>query len=195
MNSDIEKAVKIFNQGGIIIFPTDTVFGIGCRLDREGAIKRVFKIRNRPEKKAMLAVVDSIEMAQEYLQPVPYDVRVKLMEKYWPGGLTIILPCKTEKVPAIARGGGSTLGVRQTNQPLLLEILKTIKVPLIAPSANFAGEKTPIKFSDLDPKLISLVDFVLPGESLGQKPSTIVDCSQNPWEIIRKGKILLNSVS
>jgi len=191
MNNDIQRAIEIVNNGGVIIFPTDTVWGIGCRLDNENAIKRVFKIRNRSEEKAVLAVVDSIEMTQEYVQPIPDDIRKNLMEKYWPGGLTIILPCKKEKVPSIARGGGRTLGIRQTNHSLLITILKQIKIPLIAPSANFAGEKTPIKFSDLNPKLVSLVDYVLPGESYGQKPSTIIDCSVRPWKVIRQGVITI----
>src|SRR5438094_724288 len=122
MNKNINQAIKILNQGGVIIFPTDTVYGIGCRLDNEQAINRVFKIRNRPREKAVLALVDSIKMAQEYLQPIPNGVKEKLVEKYWPGGLTIILQCKTEKVPSIARAGGNTLGIRQINHPLLLEI-------------------------------------------------------------------------
>lgn len=184
---EIQRSIKILNQGGVIIFPTDTVWGIGCRLDNEEAIKRVFTIRNRPKEKAVLAVVDSIAMAQEYLKPIPDDVRMQLMEKYWPGGLTIILPCKIEKVPGIARGGGNTLGVRQTNHPILLEILKEIKVPLIAPSANFAGQNTPILSKDLDPNLTAMVDFVVPGESLGQQVSTIVNCSVKQWKVIREG--------
>ena len=189
MDRNIRRASTVLNNGGVIIFPTDTVWGIGCLLNNEDAIKRVFQIRNRPEEKAVLAVVDSIEMAQEYLQPIPNDVSMQLMKKYWPGGLTIILPCKAEKVPSIARGGGATLGVRQTNHPLLLELIRQIKVPLIAPSANFTGEKTPVKFSDLDPKLVSLVDFVLPGESLGQQASTIIDCSMATWRVIRQGGV------
>ena len=188
MDNNIKQSITILNQGGVIIFPTDTVWGIGCRLDNEEATKRVFKIRNRPEEKAVLSIVDSIAMAQAYLQPIPDDVRTQLMEKYT-SGLTIILPCQTEKVPSIARSGGSTLAVRQTNHPLLLQILKEIKVPLIAPSANFAGEKTPVTFSDLDSNLLSLVDFVLPGESLGQKPSTIIDCSVRPWRVVREGAV------
>jgi len=186
---NVHRAINIFNKGGVVIFPTDTVWGIGCRLDNEEAVKKNFKIRKRQEEKAVLALVDSIEMAEAYLQPIPNDVRTKLMRKYWPGGLTIILPCKTEKVPAVARAGGQTLGVRQTSHPLLLKILKKIKVPVIAPSANFAGEKTPLTISGIDPKLISMVDFVLPGQSLGHSPSTVIDCSVKPWKIVREGEI------
>lgn len=190
--SDIQKAIEVLNSGGIVIFPTDTVYGIGCRLDDEKALKRLFTLRNRPEEKAVLAVVDSISMAQDYLLPIPQDVRSKLMDTYWPGGLTIVLPCNTKKVPSIARGGGTTLGVRQTNHPVLLEIIKGVGVPLVAPSANFAGEATPKTFQDLDPKLVSMVDYVVEGKCGGDMPSTVIDCSVSPWKILRQGGVKID---
>ncbi len=114
MNNDIKQAINTFLSGGIVIFPTDTVFGIGCRMDNPQAVEKVFAIRNRPQEKAVLVLVDSVAMAQKYLQPIPRDVHEKLMDVYWPGGLTIILPCLIDKVPPLVRGGGSTLAVRQT---------------------------------------------------------------------------------
>ncbi len=189
MNTNLTKAIETLQSGGIVIFPTDTVYGIGCLLDNEDALKRLFTIRNRPEEKAVLVVVDSIKMAQEYLLPIPQDVRLQLMDRYWPGGLTIVLPCKTDKVPAIARGGGLTLGVRQTNHPVLLQILKELQVPLVAPSANFAGEPTPKTFEEVNRKLISMVDYVIDVPCGGDKPSTIIDCSVTPWKILRQGAV------
>lgn len=189
MNTKINDAIEVIKSGGVAVFPTDTVYGIGCRLDNADAIKKVFTIRNRAEEKAVLAVVDSIEMAQEYLLPIPQDVRENLMDKYWPGGLTIVLPCNTEKVPSVARGDGLTLGVRQTNHPVLLQILKEIKVPLVAPSANFSGQPTPQRFSDIDPKLLSLVDCVIDEPSGGNVSSTVIDCSVQPWKILREGAV------
>src|SRR5579872_3564444 len=123
---ELQKAIEILKNGGIGIFPTDTVYGIGCRLDNEDSLKKLFKIRNRPQEKAVLAVVDSVEMAEKYVK-ISDDVRSKLINKFWPGGLTIVLPCNLEKVPEIARGGGVTLGVRQTSLSVLLKILKEIK--------------------------------------------------------------------
>ncbi len=191
---NIIKAVDVLNKGGVIIFPTDTVFGIGCRIDNEQALKRVFSIRKRPKEKAVLVVVSSISMAQAYLQPIPSDVRTQLMEKFWPGKLTIILPCKTEKVPDIVRAGKETLGVRQTNHEQLLQVIEKLHVPLIAPSANFSGDKTPVTYEDINPELISRVDYVMPGKSLGEKPSTVIDCSVNPWKIVREGAIPVSSL-
>jgi L-threonylcarbamoyladenylate synthase len=190
MNNNVQQAINTFNSGGVVIFPTDTVYGIGCRLDKPESVERVFSIRNRPQEKAVLAVVDGVEMAQKYLQPIPEEVRHLLIDKYWAnGGLTIILSCLPDKVPSLVRGGGFTLAVRQTNHPVLLQILKEVGVPIIAPSANFAGEKTPVTFDDLDPKLVVLADYVLQGECGGNKPSTIIDCSIKPWKIVRQGAV------
>ena len=195
MNNTVFEAIEILKNGGIGIFPTDTVYGIGCRLDNEASLQKLFAIRNRPEEKAVLAVVDSIEMAREYLQPIPEDVKTKLMDTYWPGGLTIVMPCNTQKVPAIARGGGLTLGIRQTNHPILLEILKELRVPLVAPSANFAGEATPKTFTEVDKNLLALVDCAIDAPCGGDTPSTVIDCSVTPWKILRPGAVRLGVMS
>ncbi len=191
MDSNIQKAVEVFKQGGVVIFPTDTVWGIGCVLNNKESVKKLYEIRKRPREKALIVLVNSIEMAQEYLQPINGGVKKNILEKYWPQSLTVILPCRKEKVPEIVRSGGKTLAVRITNHPILSEIITKLNMPILAPSANFAGEKTPAKFSDIDKNLLGLVDYVLKGESLGRKPSTIIDCSQKPWKIIRQGEVVV----
>src|SRR4030043_1719240 len=98
MEKNIEKAIKILKQGGIVIFPTDTVFGVSCRIDMEDAVEKLFEIKGKPEKRPAPVLVDSVEMAQEYLKPVSSEVMNKLIKPYWPGGLTIVLPCLSEKV-------------------------------------------------------------------------------------------------
>src|SRR5580693_4770973 len=98
---DIQKAIQILKNGGIVIFPTDTAFGIGCRIDDEEAIKRLFTIRKRPETKAVPVLVSDLHMARKYLKPVPPEVIEKLITPYWPGALTIVLECNTKKIPAL----------------------------------------------------------------------------------------------
>src|SRR5260221_281878 len=116
---------------------------------------------------------------------------LELMKKYWPGGLTIVLPCKTDKVLESIRGGGSTIGVRQPNSKILQELIQKVDVPITGTSANFHGKKTPTKQSELEPELIKLVDLVIPGDSGMQQASTILDCSVKPWKILRQGAIVL----
>ncbi|RJQ25624.1 threonylcarbamoyl-AMP synthase [Candidatus Parcubacteria bacterium] len=188
----IRRAIKILKQGGVVIFPTDTAFGIGCRMDDESVVKRVFEIRKRPENQAVPVLVESIEMAQRYLKPIPKDVRKDLMEKYWPGGLTIILPCLEEKVPGLVRGNKNTLGVRMPDHDPVLQVIKELGVPIIAPSANFSGERTPYNLSEVNKDLIDLVDFVLPGVCKIKEQSTVIDCSVEPWKIIRQGAVQLS---
>ena len=188
MDQEIKRAVEVLRNGGIVIYPTDTAFGIGCRIDDEKAIKRLFKIRKRPKNQATPVLVDTLQMAQRYLLPVPKDVIDKLIKPYWPGALTIVLPSKTDKVPELVTGGGETLGIRVPDHSVALELIKKAGVPILGPSANFHGEKTPYSFSDINPKLISLVDYVVRGDTKNPgKASTVIDCSKKPWRIIRHG--------
>src|SRR5690349_17575552 len=101
MDEQIAQAVKILHQGGIVIFPTDTAFGIGCRMDNEATIERVFTIRKRPESQATPVLVSDREMAEKYLQPIHSKEVQHLMKTHWPGGLTLVLPCREEKVPML----------------------------------------------------------------------------------------------
>lgn len=191
--SDIEKAISILKEGGIVIYPTDTAFGIGCRIDDKKAIERLFRIRKRPRSQPTPVLVDTVKMVQEYLEPISQEVIDKLVEPYWPGALTIVLPCKTGRVPKSVRGGGNTLGVRIPNHPITRSIISGVGVPILGPSANFHGEKTPCKLEDLDRELVSQVDYVVKGECSLKQSSTVIDCSQKPWRIIREGAVSLAS--
>jgi L-threonylcarbamoyladenylate synthase len=189
---DIKKAVHVLKNGGIVIFPTDTAFGIGCRIDDEDAVKRLFRVRKRPETKAVPVLVSSLHMAQQYLLPVPQEVIDKLIKPHWPGALTIVLPSRTEKVPSLVRGGSDTLGVRVPDNLTTLALINGVGVPILGTSANFAGEKTPYSFEDLDPELVKLVDAVVPGECHTKQASTVIDCVQMPWQILRQGAVTID---
>lgn len=190
--NEVEQAIKILNEGGIIIFPTDTAFGIGCRIDNENAVKRLFSIRKRPESQATPVLFDDLETIKKYVIDVPLDVKKRLIDKYWPGALTIILPCKTDNVPSLVRGNGSNLGIRIPDNEKLRLIIKGIGVGVLGPSANFYKAKTPYNFEDLDPELVSLVDLVVTGECKLKQTSTVIDCSIKPWQIRREGAVKLN---
>ena len=189
MNNQIDEAVAILNKGGVVIFPTDTAFGIGCRIDNEEAIKKLFKIRNRPTTQATPVLVDSLVMAKEYAAEIPENIIEKLINPFWPGALTIILEAKIDKVPLLVRGGTETVGLRMPGQIKILEIIKKVGVPILGPSANFHGGVTPFEFKDLDPKLIALADYVVEGECSIKNSSTVIDCTKTPWEILRQGAI------
>lgn len=188
--SKVDKAIEVLNNGGIVIFPTDTAYGIGCRMDNEEAVKRLFKIRKRPAKQAVPVLVNSIEMAKDYFEKTPAEVDM-LMEKFWPGALTIVYEAKKNKVLDLVRGGGDTIGLRMPNNNIALSLIERVGVPILGSSANFHNGKTPFAKNDLDESLIKLVDYVLEGDSSSKMTSTVLDCSKVPWIVLRQGMVNL----
>ncbi len=190
MEEKIQKAVAVLRNGGIVLLPTDTVFGICCRIDNQKSLKRLFAIKKRDEKQAVPVLVSSTGMVKEYTLPFTKKVE-QLMERYWPGGLTIVMSCKKEKVLPLVRGDGDTVGFRIPNMQSIVEIIEKLGVPIVGTSANFHGKQSVTKWKDLDKDLIQLVDYVLEEDSLGGVASTVVDCSQTPWKILRKGIVAI----
>lgn len=190
MDQITERAIHILKEGGIVIYPTDTAFGIGCRVDDRQAVDRLFRLRRRPQTQATPVLVDSEEMALPYFA-TPSDIVRHLMRTHWPGALTIVAPCKKELIYSPIRGGGEALGVRMPNHEVALALIRGVGVPLLGPSANFHGKPTPYRQEDLDAKLVTLVDVVVPGICKLGQVSTVVDCSVEPYRIIRQGAVNL----
>lgn len=188
MNKSLDSVIEIVKKGGIVIFPTDTAFGIGCRIDDEIAVRRLFKLRKRKETKAVPVLASSIRMVEDYVKEISPEAR-SLMEKYWPGGLTIVLKCKKEKIPSLVRGGGETIGIRIPAHQTTRELIKRIGVPILGPSANFSGGRTPFDISELDQNLVRSVDYVLPGRCTIKKPSTVLDILKKPYKVLRQGAV------
>lgn len=193
MNNELKTAGDFLKRGGIVIFPTDTAFGIGCRIDNEESVERLFKIRKRPNNMAVPVLVNSIKMTKAYLKEVDEKV-LNLMKKYWPGALTVVYNCKIDKVNPLIRGNGETLGVRMPDHKELLELIAYVGVPILGPSANFHDENTPYSAGDLNPELVGLVDFLLPGKTDGSGvASTVIDCTKDPWKILRQGAVKIEN--
>ncbi len=188
---EIDQAITVLKQGGIVIFPTDTAFGIGCRMDVAQSVEKLFTIRRRPDNQATPVLVSSQNMALTYLlHPVADNVR-QLMDKYWPGALTIVVPCKIARVPSQVRGGKNNLGVRMPDHEVTLRIIEEVGVPILGPSANFHGFETPYEYNKLDKEFVRLVDFAVSGTCKKKNVSTVVDCSVNPPKIIRQGEVVI----
>ena len=160
-------------------------------MDLVKSVKKLFKIRRRPLFQATPVLVDYIEMAKKYLDFPLSDIVRQMMEKHWPGGLTIIGRCQKNKVTPLVRGNGDNLGVRMPDHEIALQLIKGVVVPLLGPSANFHGNATPFYFKDVDQKLVKFVDLILEGECKNNLTSTVVDCSVNPYRIIREGAVKL----
>lgn len=193
MEEIVNKATKILNKGGIIIYPTDTAFGIGCRIDRHEAVDRLFAIRRRPLNQATPVLVAGEEMALPYLDQ-PSDIVRCLMKKYWPGALTIVAPAAKNLIYSPIRGGSTKVGLRMPNHETALAIIKAVGVPILGPSANFHDQPTPYAQTDLDPELVKLVDLVVGGQCQLGKVSTVIDCSSVPPRILRQGAVVVKNI-
>lgn len=187
---NVLQAIKVLRDGGIVIFPTDTAFGIGCRIDSTFSVDRLFRLRHRPITQAMPVLVSSESMALPYLTS-PSSIVRHLMKTYWPGGLTIVAPCDIDTVYSPIRGGTNAIGLRMPSHETTLSMIMGVGVPVLGPSANFHGAATPFSIKDIDKRLIKLVDFVLEGVSDTHVASTVVDCTIKPYTIIRQGAVVL----
>lgn len=187
--AQFEKILEILKNGGVVIFPTDTAFAIGCRVDDEKAVQRLFEIKNRSEQQAVPILVNGIEMARKYSE-ISEKVQ-NILNQFWPGALTVIAPKVESKISPLVLGMGDTVGVRQPNHDVSLELISEIGIPLIGTSANFHGKPTPYKAEDIDVELAGMVDGVLSGICHVGLASTIVDTTQNPWKVLRQGSIQL----
>lgn len=186
----IQKAIEVLNSGGIIIYPTDTAFGIGCRIDKPEAVDKLFTIRRRPRTQATPVLVGSQDMALLYFEN-PSQVVRRLMEDHWPGAITIVAAAKKNVFYSPIRGDGENIGLRMPNHETALSIIRGVGVPILGPSANFHGEPTPYSFAELNEELMRLVDYVVPGECSVKQASTVVDCSVEPFAIIRQGAVMV----
>lgn len=175
---DIEKAVSIFRKGGIVIFPTDTVYGIGCRYDLPNSIDRIHNIKKSTQNFPVLLS----DINQAHNLAVMNTQAIHIASTYWPGALTILVPSKLQH---------DKIGLRIPGSLLVRTIIQKLGIPIIGTSANFHKQKSVSKYSDLDPNLIKLVDFVIKGECGSKMESTILDATMSPAKVIRNGAIKL----
>src|SRR4030042_3049873 len=193
----INKALSHFKKGDVVIFPTDTVYGVGCRLSNEEAIKRVYEVRKDAPAKPQLILASCITQAFEYGF---FDAAAaKFVEMFWPGPLTTVVKAK-EKVPKAIRGRNGTVGIRIPDQPPILGIIRRLGEPILAPSANFHGGRSPTSFAEIDKGLIALVDYAFElrnqpdSKQMALKPSTLIDLTKRPYKVLRKGAFSLNKL-
>lgn len=191
MRDELKKAIDIMREGGVVIYPTDTAVGIGCRIDNHTAVERIFSIKGRDSTKATPVLFSTTDMVEQYVATIDPLLREQLMDVYWPGALTIVLNANEEKVDSLIRGGGKSMGARIPNHEEIRRLISEIGIPIIGTSANFSGEATVFSTSDVSENLKSLVDYVLSGECSSKQSSTVIDGTSRPWKILRQGGVTL----
>ena len=173
LTDEITKAAKIIKSGGLVAFPTETVYGLGADALNPEAVKKIFIAKGRPQNKALILHVHEIEQAAGLVEM--NDAAMRLAEKFWPGPLTLVLPAK-EIVPSVTRAGLSTAAVRMPDNPTALALIKASGTPIAAPSANISGRPSPKDAESVRRDLGDRIDMILDGGrvTVGIE-STIVD--------------------
>ncbi|GBC75007.1 Threonylcarbamoyl-AMP synthase [archaeon HR06] len=183
----LKKAAKIVLEGGVIVYPTDTVYGIGCDPYNEEAVKRIIEIKER-ELKPMPILCSSMEVAKDLIYFSPKGL--KLAEIFWPGPLTIVDWLKDNKISILARAGENKLGIRIPDNPLTLKLIQLCGSKLIGTSANKSGLKSPKNSKEVLELLGKDFDLLIDGGDCKYGlPSTVIDLTLNPFRIVREGVI------
>lgn len=187
---DIRQAVETMRKGGVILYPTDTVWGIGCDATNAEAVKRVYAIKQRDDSKALICLVDSDARMQRYFRNVP-DVAWQLIDSLAEGGkpTTLILDGAINLAENLIAEDGS-VGIRITNEPFSKELCYRFQKAIVSTSANISGEPAAQNYCDIDPRIIEAVDYVCWSRRQEHKPhtpSSIIKLKENgEVKIIRK---------
>jgi len=186
---DVLKVVEILRDGGVIIYPTDTIYGIGCDITKPKAVERVARIKNvKPEKADFSFIFYDLSNISDYCKPIPNGI-FKLMKKNLPGPFTFILSANSN-IPKLFRSTKKSIGIRIPQNNIIREIVKELGNPILSTSVH--DEDAIVEYST-DPELIhekygDLVDLVIDGGFGGNIPSTVIDCIGNEPVVTRFGK-------
>jgi len=189
----IGVAARILAEGGLVAFPTDTVYGFGAHAFQPNAVERIYVAKLRPRDKAipiLLAQADDLALVAEGITETAW----LLAERFWPGGLTLVLP-KRANVPDVVSAGGSTVAVRAPDHPMPLALIAALGAPLAATSANLSGHPSPVTAQEVEAELGGRIELILDGGRCpGGVPSTVLDLTADPPAVLRAGAIGLEEI-
>lgn len=189
--SEIQTALEILQKGGIIAFPTDTVYGLGALAFDNSAIESIYIAKKRPIEKAIPVLVGDIKDFDVVAENIP-DMALKFAENFLPGPLTCVIPKKSTLPPAIS--ATNTVAVRIPNHPEALNLLKLTGAMAVT-SANISGKESPVTAQEVYEQLHGRIPLILDGgKTFGGIPSTLVDCTKETPIILREGPISLEQL-
>ncbi|HIH15837.1 MAG TPA: threonylcarbamoyl-AMP synthase [Candidatus Diapherotrites archaeon] len=189
----IKKAAAILRRGGLVAFPTETVYGLGADAFHARACRKIFKAKHRPSDNPLIVHVARQSELGRLVAEIPSSAR-KLMKKFWPGPLTLVLR-KTARVPSVVSGGLQTVAVRMPDHPVALQLIRAAGCPIAAPSANVAGKPSPTDAQHVVEDLRGRIEAVLDGGPTEHGvESTIVDLSRPVPELLRPGAVTLEQL-
>ena len=184
----IIKIKRILNLGGVVAFPTDTFYGLGANPFNEQAVSRIFAIKQRPENKPLLVLIDSTHQLNALTQEINPTAKM-LIEKLWPGPLTLLFAAHSHLLPQLT-GNTGKIGIRQPGKPQVLQFLAGVGFPLTATSANISGSKNAVTAKEVEETLGSKIDLIVDGGTApGEKESTVLDVTLSPPLIVREDAV------
>lgn len=187
MAADIRQAADVMRRGGVVLYPTDTVWGIGCDATNSAAVRRVFEIKRRAESKALITLVDSEEMLMRVVDDVP-EVALQLVEAAV-DPITIVYDRGCNVAPELLADDGS-IGVRLTRETFSASLCRALRRPVVSTSANVSGEPTPLDFASISREIIDAADYVClsrRNEPPAAKSSSVIKISDGGlFKILRK---------
>lgn len=186
----LKRAAEILRKGGIVAFPTETVYGIGCDATNEEALKRLYRIKGRPLNKPFIVGIWIKEYAEEIAE-LTEDAK-KLIEKFFPGPLTLVLRSKGN-LPSILSPEGK-IAVRMPAHPAPLGVMEELERPIVVPSANISGRPTLVKFNHVVEEIGSKVDAIIKGDCRVGIESTVVDLTTKPARVLRTGAVSIKDL-
>lgn len=195
INQEVHKALEVIQKGGIILYPTDTIWGIGCDATNAEAVAKIYKLKQREQTQSMIVLMNGEKMMYNVFKDIP-EVAWQIMDLSNPSDteqakqkpITLILD-NPRNVAQNLIAADNTLGIRIVKEPFCFKLLERMKKPLVSTSANISGKPTPIAFKDISPEILKGVDYVvnLHHDKIGGKPSTIIKLSADSQvKIIRK---------
>ncbi len=188
ISGQIEKGVSILKQGGVIAYPTDTVYGLGACAGITGAVERVYEVKERPRNMPLPLLLSDVSQITGVAGVIP-SVAWLLIRSFLPGALTLVL-LKSAFVPDIISGGGNTVAVRIPAHPVPVALIRGLGLPVVGTSANLSGKPSPLTAEEVNSQLGGRIDLVIDGGKCpGGKESTIVDLTGEKPVILRQGAI------
>ncbi|MDP2729026.1 MAG: L-threonylcarbamoyladenylate synthase [Dehalococcoidales bacterium] len=188
IQEQIERGISILRQGGLVAYPTDTVYGLGASAALPQAVERIYKVKERPRNMPLPLQLADVSQITKVAERVPEIARL-LIRNFLPGALTLVLP-RSSSVPDSITAGGGTVAVRIPAHPIPIALVKGLGSPIVGTSANLSGRPSPLTADEVYSQLGDKVDLIIDGGRCpGGKESTIVDVSGEEPVIIREGAI------
>ncbi len=184
---DIDKLEKVIKNGGLAIIPTDTVYGIIADATNDNAIRKVFDAKKRTYDKPLIIMISDLDMLTKYVDKIN-ELEQKIIEKYWPGRLTILFK-KSKLVNGLINNNGEYVGIRLPDNEEIVRLIDKLGVPLVSTSANISENDTATSIAMLEDELLNKIDYIYDGGEIVALPSTIIKVDNGNIKYLREGDI------